>query len=78
MLLHDYLLSMDNIKWILKKGGVDNKEACYQQGYPRLFLLDCKGEKLILIYEVQKKVLALFIQKKTSTLCYSLLWCKEY
>ena len=27
MLLHDYLLSMDNIKWILKKGGVDNKEA---------------------------------------------------
>ena len=74
MILHDYLLSMDNIKWILKKGGVDNKEAGYQQGYPHLFLLDCKGEKLILIYEVQKKVLALFIQKKRSTLCYSLLW----
>ena len=39
MLLHDYLLNMDNIKWILKKGGVDNKEACYQQGYPRFFFI---------------------------------------
>ena len=55
---------MDNIKWILKKGEVDNKDACYQQAIPVFFLLDCKGEKLILIYEVQKKVLALFIQKK--------------
>ena len=31
---------------------------------PVFFLLDCKGEKLIWIYEGQKKVLALFIQKK--------------
>ena len=45
MLLHDYLLNMDNIKWILKKGGVDNKGACYQQGYPRLiFIILQRGE----------------------------------
>ena len=67
MLLHDYLLSMDNIKWILKKGGVDNKEACYQQGYPRLFFIRLqRGEINFDLWGPNKSLSSIYSEKNVN------------